>query len=308
MYRGILVPLDGSAFSEQALPVALRLAAASRAAVHLVHVDVIYPILYVEGLPVIDTELRTLSQAHTHAYMEGVAERARAAHPDLTITVQILMPPIVPSLAEYAETHAIDLVVMTTHGRGGLSRTWLGSVADGLVRRCTVPLLLLRPRPDESPSEADPFTQILIPLDGSPLAEQILEPALALGRLTGARFTLLRVVPPFTARHFLPDSRAREVQDEINRQREAEAHTYLQGVAERLRMEGWTVATQIVRADNIAGAILEAARHDTSTIALTTHGYSGLTRWLLGSIADKVMRSAETPVLLYRPSAAKEAA
>ncbi len=304
MYRAIMTPLDGSSFGEQALPLAAELAAASGAALHLVHVDVIYPVLYVEGLPVIDAEVQSLSQAHARAYLDGVAERVRAARPDLRIVTHMLAPPIVASLAEYAESHLIDLIVMTTHGRGGLARAWLGSVADGLARHGPAPLLLLRPWPDNAPLTMDHFARIVIPLDGSPLAEQILEPALTFGRLTQAELVLLQVVMPFEERRLTPGIDLLKLEREINQRRASEAQAYLRSVAARLVAAGHTVEERVVFDRQPARAILKvAADLNPSLIAIATQGHGGLTRLLLGSVADKVVRGAETPVLLYRPRA-----
>jgi nucleotide-binding universal stress UspA family protein len=132
----------------------------------------------------------------------------------------------------------------------------------------------------------------LIPLDGSPLAEQILEPALDLARLMEARCTLLRVVE---ARSFPGD---RQEPPE-----KAQAEAYLERVAERLREQGHQVCTRIVVARHAVEAILaEAAARANNLIAVATHGQSGLNRLLLGSVADKLIRTAVSPVLVYRPT------
>jgi nucleotide-binding universal stress UspA family protein len=134
---------------------------------------------------------------------------------------------------------------------------------------------------------------ILIPLDGSPLSEQVLGPAVELARLMEARCLLLRVVPPHSSR-----GRGAGDLSEV-----AKAEEYLEGVAARLRRQGLEVRTRAHLARHPAGAILEeAAARPGSLIALATHGRGGLTRLLLGSVAGKLVRAAAAPLLVYRPT------
>jgi nucleotide-binding universal stress UspA family protein len=182
---------------------------------------------------------------------------------------------------------------MATHGRGPLSRFWLGSVADELIRRTPVLVLLVRPGekvPGMIPEVV--LGNILIPLDGSALAEQVLEPALELARLMEARCTLLRVVESCSS----PADRGSDGPPE-----RAPAETYLNRVAGRLREKGLRIRTRVVVARHAAEAILEEAEAQASNlIALATHGRGGFKRMLLGSVADKVLRGASTLVLVQR--------
>jgi nucleotide-binding universal stress UspA family protein len=188
MYRSILVPLDGSPVSEHALLVACDLARRSGALLRLAHVHVMYiaaPI-YVEGLPVIDEQVHSLGKAHERAYLERIHTRLLGeGDSDLRIAIAVLDladtdvrdQTVAQMLASYAATTDTDLIVMTTHGRGGLARVRLGSVADALVRTSPIPLLLVRPdRATMLLEHPAAFRQILIALDGSAVAEQILNP------------------------------------------------------------------------------------------------------------------------------------
>jgi nucleotide-binding universal stress UspA family protein len=200
----------------------------------------------------------------------------------------------------------VDLVVMTTHGRGPLSRLWLGSVADAFLRRSPAPLFLIRPREGAPDLAAGPGPRhILIPLDGGPLAEQVLGPAVALGQPVGADYTLLRVLPPAVAVVFEPAGTPMPVlvDDPPLQERESQARAYLDQVANRLRAEGLGVRTQVAVDQLVPGAILDAVPdNDIDLIALATHGRAGLPRLLLGSVADKVIRGAAVPVLAFRPA------
>jgi nucleotide-binding universal stress UspA family protein len=200
-----------------------------------------------------------------------------------------------------------DLVVMTTHGRGALSRFWLGSVADKLVRQLPMPMLLVRPHePAPDFVHAPVFAHVLIPLDGSALAEQILPHALALGRLTQAEFTLLQAIPPVMRAYSMELYGAGWDYQALEQMR-TNAHAYLDGIAAPLRAESLRVRTVVVDEFPV-GAILEYVRaHAVDLIALATHGRSGVANWLLGGVADKVVRGATLPVLLYRPQSEAQA-
>ncbi len=303
MYSSILVPLDGSPFSEHALPVACMLARRSGATLRLALVHVPFVVGYASGVPIIDQTLDVQSRAADRAYLRAVQERL-ADEPNLKVTGTVLDGPVAEAIGQHAAAIQADLIVMTTNGRGGLARIWLGSVADALLRQGTVPLLLLRP--SEAPPDLDhvpAFQKILIPLDGSRLAEQMLEPALALGRLLRARYTLLQVVEPATRIGYAPLAHASGLEQETTRRCRDEAASYLESVANRLQTMGLQVHTRVIVDRQPAVAILEHAHHEgMDLIALSTRGRGGLARWLVGSVADKVLRGADTPVFIYRPA------
>jgi nucleotide-binding universal stress UspA family protein len=144
------------------------------------------------------------------------------------------------------------------------------------------------------------------------MAEQILEPAIALGRLTGADYTLLRVIKPATVGNYgnairptdeFGQSICRQIQV-LHGEVQAEAEDYLRRVAERLRCRSLAVRTRVVSSEQAAAAILEEARaNPADLVALETHGWGGLARLFAGSVADKVLRGGATPLLVHRPPA-----
>ena len=312
-YRSILVPLDGSLLSEQALAVASDLARRSGTLLRLVHVHVIHSAapIFVEGRPVIDEQMQPLGEAHALAYLEGIRDRL-ASESDLRVAVTVLDPldadvrdqTIPEMLARCAATTDTDLIVMTTHGRGGFARFWLGSVADALARSSAVPILLVRSDQATEQGHAPDVRKILVALDGSTLAEQILEPARMLGDLSGASYTLLHVVEPHLLFRSAPFTTPTDFDADDTQRRQVEAKRDLERVAGRLRAAGATVSVDVRVAEPVAPAILDAARdQNVDLVAIATLGRSGLARFLLGSVADKVVRGAPVPVLLYRPQA-----
>jgi nucleotide-binding universal stress UspA family protein len=186
---------------------------------------------------------------------------------------------------------------MTTHGHGGVNRLWLGSVADRILRRVPVPVLLLRLTGGTLHSE---FRRIVVALDGSAEGERPLEPALALGSPTrDAHYTLVQVVePPVSLITRAAISPAR-VRPHWREQQENSVRSYLERVATRLRSQGVGVATEVIAARGVGEEVLGLAqRIGADLIVVGTHAARGMERLLLGSVADKVIRGSTQPVLV----------
>lgn len=294
--RGILVPLDGSELAEQAVGVGAGYARKAGATLHLVTVHEPLPLGamppdYAMPVPMLEAEARE----ERVQYLESVAAAVRPTLSTPSV-VSVVTGEAASALCEYVEAHPVDLVVMTTHGRGGLSRLWLGSVADRMLRRLAVPLLLLHPRGDPHPAE---LRHLLIALDG-----EIEEPLLAAVELltrdgTRPRCTLTRVVEP--AVPVLSDLAARpaHLPRDWNARAEVDARNYLARLTERLGDRGWTVSWRLLVGRGVAERVLElAAAIRPDGIVVGTHGARGLERLLLGSVADKIVRGANVPVLV----------
>jgi nucleotide-binding universal stress UspA family protein len=303
MLQSLLVPLDGSEFSERTLPLARGLAKATGASLHLAHVHVSHPPdhflsntqFHYEGLDMEEYDAR--HRKEEQAYLAEVESRLAA---DATVDTALLEGQVAEQIAEYADRVGANMVLMTTHGHTGVSRMWLGSVADALVRQTTLPLLVIHPGRDRHvPDEILSFKHILVPLDGSDLSTSVLTPTADLARATGARITLTHVVSSSAvlgARIFplLPD----DITPALTK-----AQEYLEGVAEGLRTEDLEVDVHVEEHEAPGRAIAAIAdKLDADLIALATHGYGGLKRALLGSVADKVLRSSPLPLLVQRPT------
>jgi nucleotide-binding universal stress UspA family protein len=312
MYRSILVPLDGSSFSEGALPLALSIARRAAASLQLLYVhppwEAAYPevaLEYFESLTSVNAEIKTRQRA----YLDALVQRLQQFYPG-KVEAAVRDGAIAATIRQHVSERGIDLVVMTTHGRGTVARAWLGSVADDLVRDLPVPVLLVRP------GEAAPefgrevaMKHVLVPLDGSKLAEQIIEPALALGTVMNAEFTLLRVVKPvlppvtqppafFQGMQALVEAAAKIQMDLVNK-----ARADLDGIAARLQARQVNVRVRVTVAEQPASTILEMATTGAvDLVAMETHGRRGLSRLLLGSVADKVLRCSTVPLLVHMPA------
>jgi nucleotide-binding universal stress UspA family protein len=310
MYESLLVPLDGSTWSEQSLPQALSLARRTGATLQIAHVHV--PVWGVHGERggIYDSEVDCAVRERDLAYLEGIIRRLEAAS-DVSLSSALLDGSIADAISRQAAATHVDLVIMTTHGRGPLVRFWLGSVADALVRQMSIPILFVRPRETSVDVTQDSdFQRVLIPLDGSKLAEQVLEPALGIAAAMQAEVALLRVVEPVvpidqgsdgTRASGLGRSIVQRVH-ELHEQNLTEAREYLGQLAQGLSARSVPVQTRVVLKERPGSAILEdASAYGADLIALATQGRGGLKRLLLGSVADKVLRGSSTSVLVYRP-------
>src|SRR5262245_9443265 len=168
----IIVPLDGSVFSEQSLPYACQIARRMDATLELVHVHRI-PIAWTrENSQTVAAQLDSEVRAAEQEYLSRVALSV-SSEECVQVSAVLLEGPVATAVKDYASSSPPALIVMTTHGRGGISRAWLGSVADELVRSINIPTLLLRPQQREGSGTTIPFQldHILIPLDGSETSE-----------------------------------------------------------------------------------------------------------------------------------------
>jgi nucleotide-binding universal stress UspA family protein len=303
--RSILVPLDGSEFTEHALPTALTLARRPGASLHLVRVYVPLAGVYGEHALPYDEALDRELMKRAQDYLDGVVARLSTVA-GVQARAVLLEGSIAHTISAHAAAVGADLFVMTTQGRGPLARFWLGSVSDELVRQADIPVLLVRPQAAAPDLSRPPdFGCVLIPLDGSRLAEQVLEPVLALDAGTQRQYTLLRVVMPMAQLNYgstVAAYKALEQLQELDQAESTRAREYLEQLAARFRARSFTVNTRVIVNDRPATAILDdAAAHRADLIALATHSQGGLKRLMLGSVADKVLRGAEAAVLVYRP-------
>lgn len=304
MLRSLLVPLDGSTFSEHSLPLASRVAKASGASLHLAHVHVPYEPdqllantqFQYEGVSVAEYDDRHREEERD--YLGGLAKHFIEEGLPADATV-LEGSRVADELSHYADEVHTDLIVMTSHGYSGVSRLWLGSVADEMIRQTKLPLLLIHPRAGEAVAEG-PFSivHILVPLDGSKLAESVLGPAADLARATGARLTLAHVLrTPVAYGPGMLTLKPAELEAELRA-----GTAYLETAAAPLRLDGLDVSTQVGHGKAPAAVIADLAHSlGADVIAMATHGHGGLKRTVLGSVTDKLLRATPRPVLVMRP-------
>ncbi len=304
MLDQLLVTLDGSGFGEHALPFAKSIAEKTGASVNLSHVSCCDPptdLLQNTPFQYEGVSMEAYEEKHAEEQRRYLGEQATALQAELPgqeVSSTLLEGYVTEALERQASHIDAKLVIMTTHGRTGVSRAWLGSVADSLVRNSNFPLLVIRPLEDGRTFPTARFEHFLVPLDGSSAGEKILEPTVALGKAMGSRLTLLHVVAP----HVTVGARVSPLPAGHLKEKLGRAEEYLSGVSDRLRGEGIEVDVMIESHFAPARAILKTAEaQSVDLIAIATHGYTGVKRAILGSVTDKVLRAAKWPLLLDRP-------
>lgn len=291
MYKKILVPLDGSQLSQRALPPALALSEQSGAELLLVRV----PAADTLSIAVREAKQRELAQ-DALAYLETICQSN--VQPQLNLRAQVLEGDVASAIVDTARAEQVDLIVMSTHGYSGLTRWVLGSVTEKVLRRASCPVLAVR-------AALQP-QRILIPLDGSPLAECAIEPGLSLARSLKSESTLLRCVP-----HSVMTGRLDEHERRLRRRQQEElideANAYLRVRAEAAGPAAHGAAiTTSVQIGSPADSILEYVEtNGIDLIVMATHGRSGLKRWVYGSVTAKVLHSVNCSILVIRPTDAE---
>jgi nucleotide-binding universal stress UspA family protein len=297
MIRTILVPLDGSELAESILGYALEIGRRSGASV-LVIAAAHQESAWGEEVPA-DHISRQVALAQD--YLETKRKELEAK--GLQVKAEVARKPAAEAILDRAEADRVDLIAMSTHGRSGVSRWVFGSVADKVLHDTHRPLLLIRP-PQETETEEQPpsIRRVLVPLDGSSVAESVLPTVEALAKPLEASLILFQAITPVT-----PISPATVVPPQLPRVAEAveelhvEAERYLSRIGKELETRGLE-AKSVVNVDFAVAGIVNAARDlEADLIALGTHGRSGVVRWVMGSVADAVVRRTHLPCLLIRP-------
>ena len=302
MYKTIMVPTDGSGFDREAIRVALRLAERREAKIRLVRVLATGSFFGMaaasEGTSVAaDVVMGERDAALSELYALAAECRANTT---ADVTIDLHTGPVADVLEGYAKRHEVDLIVISTHGRSGVARLSLGSVTDSLIRHTSIPVLVVKPPASYlNPQVGDSFRQILVPLDGSTLAEQILPRVITFAALEGSDVTLLHILSP---QLFAPPTEVAAINPAEFDEDFTVAQDYLLRIGKELRRHGIAVRTDIVVSENIAEAIADfAGREQADMIAIATHGRGGVARMLRGSVADAVMHRAKKSMLVLKP-------
>ena len=294
MWQGLVVPLDGSPLAEQALPYAAALARTLGSRVVLLYVrrTVALPDEGAPDLDAIACRMRTSGvDVETHVCQTPRAEHSGRAILDAAVDL------------------GAGLIVMATHGRGGLGRMIYGSVADQVLRHATLPVLLIPPHCERHWTVDRPL-RILVPLGGAELDEAIFALLQELVRTTGAELVLLRVAETFAFTLHGDEcmrcrlARARGDEPDVEPVR---AWRYVEHVEARLRAAGVAAEAQVEFGSASATIARVAREREVDLIAMATHGRGGLARLVLGSVATSTLRQAPVPMLVGRPEAVRSA-
>ena len=286
MLKRVLVPLDGSQAAEAVLPFVELLAGRASAEVHL--------------LTVVPAAEEATATSDAFRYLESLTDRLRGRSLSCEFAITAGEPG--DTILSEADAKAVDIIAMSTHGRSGLARWILGSVADKVVHRTDKPLLLVRAHDgkDRPPATID---RVLVPLDGSPLSLSVLPFVEEVAATLGASLVLYNGVPPLDVYPGAETTAARigTVIDDLMEQGRAFLGQVAREVKERGKVEARSVVTIGFAVDEIVRVAEEV---HAGLIAMATHGRSGVDRWVMGSVADGVVRRSSLPCLLVRPTEA----
>jgi nucleotide-binding universal stress UspA family protein len=312
MFKKILVPLDGSVEAETVLPYVRDIAVRFDSEVDILSVGAGNRRRRVNHL--LDDYIR---HAVEHLEKHDVTCRSAVIYRDqqeeaisyteLTVPGRglktrgsVVYGGPADSILAYTGKHHIDLIIMATHGVGGLRRWWLGSVSEKIVAHSTTPILLVHSKQvrEIDRDRAVSFKRILAPLDGSDTGEAALHHAAEIAQKAGAFIILLHVIPEV---HTVESRILGKEFDKFVKAMHDAGQQYLDKVKARLESRGIDVVTRISRGDP-AETIVDTAIHERADmIAMSTHGRSGIARWVLGSVADKIIHESRLPMWLVRP-------
>lgn len=304
MTRHILVPLDGSRLAAAAAPYAVTLARTSDARISLL--AVVESATERAGQPSIaaqEEDERHVTEST--AYLESVAVAMRAHGHTVTTVVRHGNP--ASEILAASEDEGCSLIVMSTHGRTGLERLRMGSVAQHVLRHAIIPTLVVRPGNGAPTEGTATIAAVMATLDGSPLAEQALPMATRIATALSIPLTLLRVIPSLaylaSAGWDAGYSAYYPVSEESERDEEQSVARDLEAVAARLRTSGLDVRTRwersaTSRATEVIAAVLE--EQPSGIAVMASHGRGGVLRWALGSTAEEVLNQSPCPILIVR--------
>jgi nucleotide-binding universal stress UspA family protein len=295
MYTRMLIPLDGSKVAEQVLPYARFLAKALKIPVELLEVvdlEALRLLANPERGRYIDTLLSEKIETNK-SYLEAIAQSFQGTQ--VTCFVEKGTPE--DMIIERAASDKDTLIVMATHGRSGIQRWVLGSVTDKVLHGSTNHLFLIRANDQAEAGGEAPLKKVIVPLDGSPLAETVLPYVVDLAKK-------MRLEVVFMRSYALPTSTADEYEtysDELISQIEAEAQDYLAEKVREAKAKGLENVSSVVNVGYGAEEIITLARKTPDNfITMCTHGRSGVKRFVLGSVTDRVVRHSGDPVLIIR--------
>ena len=291
----IVVPLDGSELSERAIPYATLFAKTFGGRLLLVTVWEGAEEALIKVLPAVADDLFKEGEQYYEKYLAKTAQRYM--EDGVKIDAEVLTGHAAEELLKLVEARHAGLLALATHGRSGLSRWWSGSVAGEVVQRAHAPRLIVGPKVLSQPARAIKVDALLVPLDGSRLAESALESAKRIAKQFGATLHIAQVVSAVSQTFFfdMPSVAAVDIVAEI----EKGAAEYLAGLAQRLGGDV-PVKAHVLRgqpADALADFV---ADNGVDLVVMASHGRGGLVRVALGSVADRMLQS-DAPVYLIRP-------
>jgi len=285
MYKRILVPLDGSKLAEGALPYAEGVATR-------LHSEVILLTVCAPG---------DCFELPLKAYLEKRAGELSSL--GIKTSPVVVQGNAANEILNFAEKNDINLIIISAHGHTGPSIWPLGSIANKILQKSRIPLLLIRSRELETVLSEKELLKILVPLDGSQFADGVIPYVEGLAEEMGSEVILITVNEPLqipdVVRHTAGFDE-KKYENELTARSERDVKGYLSKKESALRNKGVKVSSTSILGMPAQTILQYAEDNSVSLIALSTHGFSGITKWAYGSVASKIIQSSSKPVLLVR--------
>lgn len=289
-YNKILVPLDGSELAEKALPYTRTIAKLRTSEVVLFAVSI--------------TPEGYRRDRLLKSYLDVNAKKLESQ--GIKVSTTVAYGEVAEEIIQYADKNKVDLIIISTHGYSGIKRWMLGSVSQKVLYGTCTPVLLIKSKSPEIGEAA--FRKIMVPLDGSPFAETAFPYVAELAKDTETELLLLQVsespvVPSYGSRPINPTWE--KYRDTLWTELQQQASEYLEKIEANLKTKGLKVTSHIAKGElgEVAQSIMHVAEQENvNLITMATHGRTGVSRWVYGSVANRIVQESTQPILLIRPA------
>lgn len=286
MFEKMVLLLDTSELAEAVIPYATLLANKMGSELDVVNV----------------VEAEVSGDRLAKAYLDKIVEEIKEPGIIKKRSV-ILNGKAAEQVLDYVERNKIDIIAVASHGHSGIKRWVIGSTADKIIKGAKTPVLVVYSKEKSTTKKIPAFSHILLPLDGSKAAEAALPYAGLIATKMKAKVSLLRVVSPLVDQYAgPPEGYVVDYTGKVMKALEEEAQEYLKQTARAFEEKNISTSATMTVGSPTSDIMKYIEKHKVDLVVMSTHGRTGFGRWILGSVADKVLHSAEIPVLLIRPA------
>lgn len=308
MFDTILVPLDGSQLADCVLPHVLAIARSFEAEITLLRM--LEKNHAGTSAQLFDLLNWQINKTRAALYLEKT--KVRFQESKIRVRTVVLEGLVAEGITEYAHNQGMKLIILSSHGRNGLTQWGVSSTTQKIIQNAHTSLLIVRAhqygfQADEL-SETPNYQRILVPLDGSQRAENVLPILTQLARFHKSQIHLVQVVQtPEMARQMPASPEDIDLSNRVVMRNREEGGRYLEQMKSRSYLEGMVIQTHLVTSDNAAVSLhqLEQQEH-IDLVAFSAHGYSGNQQWLYGSMVNNFIMYGKVPLLIVQDLPAKQ--
>ncbi|MBK8418857.1 universal stress protein [Candidatus Villigracilis saccharophilus] len=307
MFNTILVPLDGSQLADCVLPHVIAIARSFDSEVTLLRM--LEKTQAGTSAQLFDLVNWQINKTRATLYLEKI--KARFQREKTRAQTAVIEGLVADGITEYAHSHGIKLIVLSSHGRNGLTRWGISSITQKIIMSAQTSLLIVRAHQDgihsDELSEKLLYKRILVPLDGSQRAENVLPIVTQLAQFHRSQIHLVQIIQtPEMARQMPPTREDVDLSNRIVSRNQEEAGRYLEQLKSRSFLEGLTIQIHLITSDNTAVALHQLVEQENiDMVALSAHGYSGIHQWPYGSMVNNFVQYGKVPLLIVQDLPAK---